>query len=420
MWIIEQSAGVQPQKTSRTVITDDRGQYRFFDLAPHSYVLAATVYEPFAAPQFFTRRGAARERPVPTYYPGVTNESYAQAISVSAGEHQSAIDFTIQTAPSTIVTGTVGGRPEDRLECSILLVRKQQSYSAARVSESYRQDAAVDGSFRFVDVSPGQYWIQARIVSSSQGREILWAAQDINVMSDDLRVVLTPRPASKVLGRLHVQSSITQTLFQTRHTVSLIPARDFLYGASGSVAALLDTFNGEVSSDGTFVIPGLPAGRYRLSVIPARPGVSMYLNIDNHLAIDDVRDVAVVVEEPGPLKLEIEVFEQPQRLSGRLTAPAPIVASSFQVLVFPINRSYWTGISQIRSVVVREDGQYQVSGLRPGDYYVAAVADIREQELGDVQFLLAQSKLGSRVSIAPGQEAVHNIAVDPNQLRGSR
>ena len=77
--------------------TNDRGEFRIFGLFPGEYILFATVPP---------RRGEMN-RPVPIYFPGVTDPSQAMRLTVAAGQELAELNFTARRIPTVKVTGVV-------------------------------------------------------------------------------------------------------------------------------------------------------------------------------------------------------------------------------------------------------------------------------------------------------------------------
>src|SRR5438034_6256790 len=76
--------GVRELKTGGQAQTDDRGEYRIFDLPAGSYYLRAEQLQ----------SGAGRPS-VPTYFPGASQLQSAVPITLAAGTVQDAVDFSL-------------------------------------------------------------------------------------------------------------------------------------------------------------------------------------------------------------------------------------------------------------------------------------------------------------------------------------
>ena len=102
-------SGYQTVQGERTLVpvaraqTDDRGQFRLFDIPPGSYFLSAT---PGGFP-FFGRRGRRRQSFPPTYYPGVPSLEQATKVEVSAGGEVGGFHLTLIESHTYSVSGRV-------------------------------------------------------------------------------------------------------------------------------------------------------------------------------------------------------------------------------------------------------------------------------------------------------------------------
>src|SRR5437762_9246348 len=86
----------------RMYVTDDRGIYRIYGLAPGQYIVSAG-----SARNPITSLLAKRPRRVQTFYPGVADEAKSKPVEVLAGAEASGIDIKLGIADKGF---TVNGR----------------------------------------------------------------------------------------------------------------------------------------------------------------------------------------------------------------------------------------------------------------------------------------------------------------------
>ncbi len=129
---------IQPAGTDQT---DDRGQFRVFDLEPGDYFVSATLNQRpgggrggFGGPGGAVGRGGGRPAGrfagqgtdidseatgfAPTYYPGVTEIRQAQPLTLGLSQVMSGVDFAAQLVPMARVAGLViaPGRHADHVD----------------------------------------------------------------------------------------------------------------------------------------------------------------------------------------------------------------------------------------------------------------------------------------------------------------
>ena len=100
-------------------------------------------------------------------------------------------------------------------------------------------------------------------------------------------------------------------------------------------------------------------------------------------------------------------------IEGQLVDAAGRAAPEYFVIAFPADRSSWTTTSRraVKPVRPGTDGRYRVSGLLPGDYFVAVVTAIEEEEGSDPAFLEAILPSAIRISIAAGETRRQDLKI---------
>ena len=82
------------------------------------------------------------------------------------------------------------------------------------------------------------------------------------------------------------------------------------------------------------------------------------------------------------------------------------------IVTVPLDQSLWRPNSRyIRLAYPNFDGHYEIHGLPPGDYYVAAAEPLDGADLLDHQILGEITARGVRLTLEEGQSAVLDLAV---------
>jgi hypothetical protein len=188
---------------SLNAATNDRGEYRAFDIPPGRYHIAVS-YEPgFQQRQVRmqhprTQSGVAPEGTYAvTYYPAALDWKLAQTIDVEAGADLQGYDVQILGAKGVTVRGTVvaaGGAPAGAIV--FVSLSPMRGAIGLRSYDNLIQDSS--GVFELAQVLPGTYALTA---TAPLGDKRLSARQVVEVGSANLNgIQLTLAPPQTVTG----------------------------------------------------------------------------------------------------------------------------------------------------------------------------------------------------------------------------
>ena len=344
--------------------TDDRGRFRLFNVPAGSYYLALTGLEPEAA------NAAA------VYYPGRSLLSDAVAISVEDEQELAGLDLTFAVLRTARIRGVVlDAAGQQGLTGGVTLAARIASgIVSLPVPEA---SIARDGSFEIPRVAPGDYILQAVGKGSSGVRE--FGLAHVNMTGVDLdSIVVSTSSGSRVTGRVAFEGS-APTVRVPSLGLSVSPA-DPAYGPMVTVYT-----GGFVGDDGRFDLIGLVGpGRFALEGAPN----GWWLKSVTIGGVD-VTD-APVTFDTGEHNAAVVIATTGGRIEGRITSDSEcrrddrigrVSAGGIcfwhgvSVAVFPSDASRWFYRSRhLRLVRVAPDGSFSVSGLPPGEYWVAATA----------------------------------------------
>ena len=215
-------------------VTDDRGVYRIYGLAPGKYTIAAP-----AIPQLSTgdqilmmtetevRRALDEVRPssrqnAPTtdaiapasgdepravgfatvFYPGTPVASQSLVIPLGKAEERTGVDFQLQYVPMSTIHGSVVAPPNMMpLQLTVHLIATDDVILSDANSEARSTSVTAKGEFSFANVPPGSYAVVAKAAQSAGS--IFWAAADIVVDGQGQpEVALSMQPGLTVSGRV--------------------------------------------------------------------------------------------------------------------------------------------------------------------------------------------------------------------------
>ena len=442
-WLLEQRMVGDQRMIARTRFpysigsfersTNDLGEFRLFGLPPGTYYLAVNpsitpgarvttdaevrwaLQPPSAgrgqAPDLAPVAGYTR-----IYFPGTPDPGAATPIVVGPGEVREGLEFTVDFIPVARLEGIVR-RPDGSPAAG---TRVMMDARVPRVSlEGATRTATADagGRFVFTNVAPDDYRISARAASAAPAVLDLWAHTDVVVSGVDVSGIgLTLAPASVMTGRL------------TFVPTSLAPPKDLttvrlqFMGVAALAQVLVggSSFNAQhtatVDADGAFRVVGLPPDRYLATATwtGMRSGdAGWWLTTvraggrdlgDSPLVVNPNEDVAEVV---------VEFRDRIGTIEGTLTDATGRPAPEYFVIAFPADRASWTTTSRrtVPPVQPATDGRFRVTGLLPGEYYLAVVTEIEPDEATDPRFLETLVPMALRVTIGDGETRRQNLRI---------
>ncbi len=456
------------------VFSDDRGQFRFFGLAPGDYIVAAThastgngeigLRSPAEVDRLLAelqRRRAlpAASRPAtapaprppsyalaPTYFPGTPLLREAGRVRVAAADVREGIDFVAGAVPVARVSGVVSGDVQNLMAVRLGVIIDGVTLPASLGTTlvlSQPPDAA--GRFSYSNVAPGRYRIMARAIrgasqppppsgatsaTSSAGGSIggpgpggpapdyLYAVADVDVFGQDISgLSLVLQPGSIVSGRVHFDAS-TETpptdLMTLRVSVSSPSGQ---YSSSSGDTLITNTFIGgptvNVRAEGTFEVKGIGPGLVALSCfMPTAVGAKWWLR-SAVVGGRDLLDAPFEIAAGMDFRdVVITLSDRRPELSGTLQTPAGQPAPEYYVIVFPADASQrMAGSRRVQAVRPTTAGRFVFPTLPPGDYVLAALLDVVPNEWNDLKFLEQVAQAGVRVTLGEGEKKVQDLRI---------
>lgn len=438
--ILVRPAGAENQPTIgirgiEQIVTDDRGSYRAYGLAPGTYIVAALPQLSYSAtdmramtPQEIdaalralqTRQRAPgdplpadtgtgpRKMYVPVFHPGTAVQDDAAAITVNAGDDIAGIDIALRIVPAVALEGQVV-RPDGASAAGTQVIisgtggRMPIAYTFAPTL-TIRPDA--QGRFKYTTVAPGLYTLTARTQDG-----LFAVAQVVVGDTNHTGVTLALQPGFIFAGAVRFDAVALKppsNLASTRLTLATPGS------SGGGVAVANNTYIGvrpnagvNLNADGTFEIRNVLPGSYSL-LAPAFDGWWLRSAM---VAGRDLLDEPISLDRSlsGALLIYTDVRTE---VSGVLQTTAGAPAVEHFVLVFSANRQHWfAGSRRTRTARPASDGRYVFMDLPPGDYFLTALDDVEPQQLSDPAFLAQAQAAAVRVSLSEGGKAQLDLKI---------
>jgi len=452
-----------------TAQTDDRGEYRVWGLNPGDYFISAVIRNfsvnfgrggpagPGAPPPLQAPPGArglavpdgldpttidaalmARGLPglaalggdisgqddpnqmayAPTYYPGVGSPAEARPVTVGLSAEVVGIDFSVML----VRTGRVSGRATNAdgspaSNGTINLMPDAGMVTRGAVLGGGFGSRIQDGSFSIANVPPGRYILRATgsggrgrggrgrgfaFGANTSGSDIpQFAVMPLSVNGDIDNVMVTLSPGATLSGNITVQA--TQSAILPDVTQFRINA------PSADPQAAAPQIQARVEQDGSFTLEGVQAGPVWIRAQTPRGWTLKAAVVDGHDVIDTPLDVRSAQNISG---VSLVFTDKLTEVNGTVSDQAGTPMPEFTVLAFPEDATLWRPQSrQIMTTRPDQNGKYQLRGLPPGQYFIAAIDPEVPGEWFEPAFLDEQRPGASRFSLVEGDVKTQDLRV---------
>jgi Carboxypeptidase regulatory-like domain len=394
---------VSGNAASRTdFTTNDLGEFRIFGLIPGSYIVAAKAnHAPIVTLErvegFDVRGMAKNDGPATTYYPGTTNVTEAQPVTVALAAEASA-SFTLLSAQLTRLTGTVhnsAGHPATGAHVSI----RSDEGTLGDAGMSGGSQVAADGSFSLANVAPGEYILEVRLAGLRTGATPAgpeFASVPVTVTGDgEPKVVaITTSLGATISGRVIFEGKRPPSTASLRIAAMSEELARNLVAGTGQDA-------GDIDSNGRFLINGV-FGRvvFRPMNFP-QPWLLKSVKLNGEEIADTLLDVTSATNLTD---LEIVVTDRPAYLTGYAKDAAGKPVADYKVLVFPANlKESAVPIRYMHTSGPDATGKYQIGRMPSGDYIGIAVGGIGVGDEWDPELRKRVEPMAERFTLAEGQ-----------------
>jgi protocatechuate 3,4-dioxygenase beta subunit len=350
--------------------TDDRGEFRAYGLSPGEYVISASVRN-LGLPGM-TNPNDTNEGFSPTFYPGTSSATEAQAISVGMGEERS-VQFAMVAARLSRISGTVvnsEGRPA--VGAQLMVVTRQGTGG----STSGGGTVAADGSFAISGIAPGEHSIDVRPPGrpgAEPGGE--FASVPVNVSGADitgLRIV-TGKGAT-ITGRVVFEGTAPRSTGTAPLRVMAMPAdpssRQIFFPMADPLS------NGALDDKGNFEISVASTGRVFFLVTTPPSWVVKTMTLDG----EDITDQPIeLMGKQSVSGLVIRLTDKLTQISGRVTDGRGQLLRDYVVVIQPAEEKEPVITSRwIRTARPDTSGRFETRGMRPGRYLATAIETIEQ------------------------------------------
>ena len=377
--------------------SNDRGEYRCYDLpADRYFILATPKGSPLSHP---VETGALvpemQDAFVPLYYPGVLELESASAVPLPEGGDVQDINFRMQSVRASTVHGRVLS-PLKVAQNQVQVVLAHNDHGFASYID--RSTAAVDpdtGKFEIRRVAPGSYFLVAsQLIKGEVFSARLAVEITAGMPTEEISLPLAPGVTAHGSILLESTSPLPPNL-----VVRLQPMEGLFQGPQPA---------GTVSSDGSVLLPGVAQGMWTLSV--EHLSESMWIK---SVAFGDIRATGSQLSLPagtrGPLR--IVLAEDGAQVSGIVEKTGDL--SPVTVVLVPEEAELRLSPQAYRFSQSDSRGAFLFKGVRPGGYRLFAFESIAPFAWMDPAILNGVEELGQEVIVKEGERSTHQLTPIP-------
>jgi hypothetical protein len=420
-----------------TAMSDDKGNYRAWNLLPGDYYVSATARGAGILPGIAVLdqlvqaagRGGGGGRGggiqgggrfggggpgnafaqgqddqeavayAPTYFPGVGSIAEAKPVTVGVSQEVLDVTFGLQLVRTSRVSGHVlsaGGTPA---YAGTISLNPDGAGTGGRgqIGTTYGGRIEWDGGFTIANVPPGHYTLRA---TGARDDVPQFAQQPLTTGGADIAdLVIALSTGATLNGTLTFQSaSSPPDVTSVRITAPPADANGFFANAAG-----------RVDKTGHFTMDGVPAGARFVRASGARGWTLKSVLIGGR----DVIDTPLEVHSGQAVNDITLVFtDKLTQISGTVTNEQGAPVTDYTVLAFPTDATLWRPQSrQIMTTRPDQNGKYQLHGLPPGDYYLATVDPAVQGEWFEPAFLDQQRPGAIKLTLSDGDVKTQDLHV---------
>jgi hypothetical protein len=378
----------------RFASTNDIGEFRLFGISPGQYYLSASYRGLMMS--VGTTTGDSSGYAV-TYYPGTASLADAQKLTIGLGGSVSDVTLMLVPTRTAQVSGTVfDGQGRPLKQGSVMLMPRNPAGGMMGGGGMIRPD----GTFTITGVAPGEYTLRGNLPGLSQpGTPMQMATANVTVNGVDITDVrVEPSKPITITGHVVVDPVAARSFKSETMRLSAPPSEPGpVFGPPPPPAAVRDdlTFEFKASPGPSIVRLASPPGWMIKSVSLNGADVTEGITFQN----DDVTG------------LEVELTNKVPDLSGQVTNANGDAVLDYFAIVFPQDEERWSAPGPGRTAMGRPDdqGRFRFRALRPGNYYIVAVAHVQASEWMDPSFMESVRTRATRVSLIEGDTQVIDL-----------
>jgi hypothetical protein len=406
--------------------SDDLGGYRIYPLPPGEYYVVVITRMPGAR----ATADSSSEVQVSTLFPNATTVDAASIVKLSAGEDARGIDVHVRTARTFTVSGHVSSTftpvatRTDRGGVAIptnatLSIASREPDGFSDIIGGVTTTADAEGKFQFPNISPGSYDLYARLPidkgwgglapperatnPSAYGRAV------VEVRGNDIdNVQIVVHQGMDVRGRITVDGmpKAAKVFLNLAPDDTLDRVGD---SQTSNVYGQVTIYRPTIAADGTFSIPVVPEGHYRIAVQVHEPGAAYIADIRE--GSFSVYDNGLQVGNSEVAPLEVDIRTNGGSVDALVLGSDQKAATGKTVVLVPVQRRQ----NPVLYIVSQSDAQGHVviPNVAPGQYKLFAWDSVRPGSWMNAEFMKKVEEAGTAVTVSAGTRQSAQVRTIP-------
>jgi hypothetical protein len=355
--------GRQTLSTMNSAVTDDRGEYRIFDIRPGSYYLLAEfnlnkdLNKTLAIPP---PKGSTLDIAYPPiFYPSTSDMPQAQKMMVNPGDELHA-DFALVPMQAVSIQGRVVNGLTNRpvAKPNVTAYWGENTAVMARTAELTEQE----NGFEIRGIGPGTYTLRTTFTDDGEN---FTDERTVEVTSQGIKnLVIAGLPDFEVTGHVRLESAKLPAWYPSVEFASVGPKVGSIFRVGTNRADL--QFNGKLHPGDHYKVnvPNLPQDFYLKSV---------------KVSGREVPNTDLVIGGRHP-ELDLLVSPAGGHIEGSALNDRKEPVSGSYLLLVP-DFSDKINVDAIRTMRTDSKGKFVIRGVAPGIYRLFAFEDIEINEL---------------------------------------
>jgi protocatechuate 3,4-dioxygenase beta subunit len=378
--------------------TDQHGRYRLGNLLPGTYVVGL---EPGAGTPVIARDSNGQESTViigPAWYGGGSSASSSLPIRLGEEADVTGIDLVARYVPASALTVTISAAGE-------IVSAPQLEIAGEGQPRMMSERQWENGRYRVGGLPAGRYVLLAAAMVRREGgtNEMLRGRAEVTIDGIAPATINIPvERGAELVGRIVFDGVGTPP----RATVSLrSPAAAFMSPAS------------LVRPDGLFSMSGITAGEYVIDVPPIITHETGWMMTSVTLDGQEVVDSPIHLSPGTITSVTVTMSNRPAELTGRVTDAGARPQPGLTLVVYSSDRRHWYRSSRrLRQALPDALGTYRLTGLPPGEYWLAAVSGGLEFPNGLVAGLTDLAAGAIKITLSPGEQKRQDLRTGKTPL----
>ncbi len=391
-----------------TIVSDDQGNFRIANVEPGRYYpVVDDSRRAIASIVGDERRGrTAQEVDITTFYPSSPDFSSAVAVEVSAGKEAQGVNIRMLRGRVFSIRGTALDGRTAATGMQLTLMPKASGLTVAN-NRIGTQVQGSTGAFEFRGLPPGTYVIQGQ-----RGQQVTRAAGDAvtstPALAGRIEVSVANSDVDGVVLALSAPAEITGTIRMEEGGRVDPNAHVTLMDSDGSTPNLSAAT--PLNADGMFRIQNVGLSRYSVNVSPL-PADSYVKSI--RFGGQDVTKTPIDLTSGAGGTLDIILSQKAAEVTALAHRSNGEPAAGVAISIWPKAATF--DPATVRIVNTPSTGSVKVSGMAPGEYYMAAWEDVDASLLRYPDFVAQFADVATELRLSENDKVRADLTLLPKE-----